>query len=277
MNFFSARKINEHITCIQGLTGEMMYLAEGTKRAALIDTGMGIGNIREYVSNLTSLPYDVLLTHGHEDHAAGGFLYDSVFISPKDIELMKNSGINSRKAYVKSMLNKSSWPEDTDYVRVREVEMKPLSDGDRFDLGGVTLEAIEVPGHTKGSITFLFREDRILLTGDACNTFTFLFLPECLSIEEYRKSLQRLLDRSEDYDRVLLSHGIPEVSKAVVQEVFDCCTDIMEASVDDVPFEFMGQNALIAKRTEQGISRADGKTGNIVYSKNHVFHMDNRA
>lgn len=275
MVFFKTKKINDHITCIMSLTGEMMYLVEGTKKAALIDTGTGIGNIRQFVSGLTNLPYDVLLTHGHMDHAAGGFLYDSVYINPMDTELIYNGSIEERKSYADHVL-KEALPIEA-YVPVKEIKTRVISDGDLFELGGVTIEAIEVPGHTHGSVAFLFREDRILLTGDACNTFTFLFLPESLSIEEYQQSLQRLLNRADDYDQVLLSHGTAEVPKAVIRDVYDCCTDIMTGNVDDVPFEFMGKKALIAKKISEGISRSDGRTGNIVYSKKHVLKTENRG
>lgn len=275
MVFFKTKKINDHITCIMSLTGEMMYLAEGKEKAALIDTGTGIGNIRQFVNGLTSLPYDVLLTHGHMDHAAGGFLFDSVFIDPMDAELIKTGSIEERKSYADLVLKEA--PPISAYVPVKEIETQPISDGELFDLGGITIEAIKVPGHTQGSVAFLFREDRIILTGDACNTFTFLFLPESLSIEEYRQSLQRLLDRAKDYDRVLLSHGTPEVQKEIIQGVYDCCTDIMTGNVDDVPFEFMGKKALIAKKTGEDRSRLDGKTGNIVYNKDRVFKTENRG
>ena len=42
---FQSEKISEHLTRIHGITGELMYLAEGTGKAALIDTGSGVGNI----------------------------------------------------------------------------------------------------------------------------------------------------------------------------------------------------------------------------------------
>jgi glyoxylase-like metal-dependent hydrolase (beta-lactamase superfamily II) len=44
------------------------YLVIGTEQAALIDTGMGIGNIQTEVKRLTDLPVIVINTHGHFDH-----------------------------------------------------------------------------------------------------------------------------------------------------------------------------------------------------------------
>ena len=58
---------------------------------------------------------------------------------------------------------------------------------------------------------FLIREkegDRYLLTGDACNTFTFVFDDYSTSIEEYEETLQSVSEKLKgQYDHVLLSHG----------------------------------------------------------------------
>ena len=37
----------------------------GTKRAILIDTGLGVSNIREVIDGLTKLPVTVITTHVH--------------------------------------------------------------------------------------------------------------------------------------------------------------------------------------------------------------------
>jgi hydroxyacylglutathione hydrolase len=47
---------------------DSMYLVEGNEKAALIDTGMGSGDLAGYVKTLTKLPVIVLITHGHRDH-----------------------------------------------------------------------------------------------------------------------------------------------------------------------------------------------------------------
>ena len=44
------------------------YLLIGSKQALLIDTGLGISNIKNVVSKLTSLPIFVVISHAHWDH-----------------------------------------------------------------------------------------------------------------------------------------------------------------------------------------------------------------
>ncbi len=65
---------------------------------------------------------------------------------------------------------------EEDYIPVVPADsFQDLKEGDVFDLGGISVEIYACPGHTKGSLCMLVREERTLITGDACNTFTFLF------------------------------------------------------------------------------------------------------
>ena len=91
MKYFTHERISERIVRIIDISDTASYLVEGDERACLIDTGSGIGSLRTYVESLTSLPYDVILTHGHVDHAsgAGEFEDKKIYLHPKDRELMK--------------------------------------------------------------------------------------------------------------------------------------------------------------------------------------------
>ena len=73
MQYFKSLKVTDSITQIEDLCGTKMYLVEGSERAVLIDTGIGLGNICKYVRKLTSKPLTVLITHGHVDHAMYAF------------------------------------------------------------------------------------------------------------------------------------------------------------------------------------------------------------
>lgn len=90
------------------------------------------------------------------------------------------------------------------------------------------LEIINVPGHTPGSVAIMIREELVLLLGDACNTFTFLFKKNSLSVEAYKKSLIRLNKLTKGkYDKVFLSHEVGEVSNKLVNSAIEVCDDIL--------------------------------------------------
>ena len=87
MNYYATEKINDNLTLIRSLSGELLYLVEGTERAALIDTCVGVGHLRVFVDSLTDKPLTVLLTHGHMDHAPGAPEFDTVYMNERDIPL----------------------------------------------------------------------------------------------------------------------------------------------------------------------------------------------
>jgi len=51
------------------------YLVIGKKRAIIIDTGTGIGDLKQVVSELTDLPVSVVNTHTHWDHIGNNYQF----------------------------------------------------------------------------------------------------------------------------------------------------------------------------------------------------------
>ena len=82
IQYYSAEKLNTHMTAIRSLTGEIMYLIEGEEKAVLVDTCLGVGHLRKFVETLTEKPITVILTHGHVDHALGAPEFDEVYMNP---------------------------------------------------------------------------------------------------------------------------------------------------------------------------------------------------
>lgn len=87
MELYTQQRISDRIIRITMPGRVYSYLACGTKRAALIDTGCGIAGLRDYVASLTALPMTVLMTHGHFDHAGGVGEFDEVYLASEDMEL----------------------------------------------------------------------------------------------------------------------------------------------------------------------------------------------
>ena len=98
MEFYEAVKVNESLTMIKSRTGELLYLAEGTERAVLIDTCVGVGRLKDFVSTLTERPLKVLLTHGHVDHAMGAPEFEEVYMNLSDVPLyQRQCSLEERK------------------------------------------------------------------------------------------------------------------------------------------------------------------------------------
>ena len=265
---FRTQKISHRVTRIFAFNSELMYLVEGDDRAALLDTGSGFGSLRACAETLTDKPVIVLLTHGHTDHALGAAEFGEVYMNPLDETVYARHSEMAYRARSGAM-----W-EHFGELRPEQVvpampfgEMRPLYEGDSFDLGGETVECYACPGHTPGTLVFLLREERMLLLGDACNDQTFLFDAFTSPVSAYREALLRLdavtLGR---YDRVLLSHGDGEGVPDMIARVVGVCDDILDGRSDEQPFMFLGETALLAKACGPDGARLDGGRGNIVYN-----------
>lgn len=282
--FYQIEPLFPGLTRVWDVAHTAMYLVEGSERAVLIDTGAGIKGLKEVVDSLTHKPLTILLTHGHVDHAMGTGLFPSVpiYISPKDEAVYAaHSALEARKGYVMGAAMQGGDPAvvaavtDSDFAQPAPFSaFLPLKPGDRFDLGGVTLEITEGKGHTPGSITVLIPEWRILLLGDACNSFTFLFEKWSSSVSEYRADLLRLKEQTDGrYDRTLFSHGLGEGVPDMIDRVIAVCDEVLAGRDDRIPHRGMnGEDARLAKGMDfLRFCRADGGDGNLLYMPEKVF------
>lgn len=148
------------------------YLLIGKNNALLIDTGLGIGNIKKEVEKLTSLPIIVVTTHVHWDHIGGHALFDTIYVYKDEVNWLKN-GIDIPLHVVKNNIMREPFtkkpPIEFNIDNYKIYSGKPdkiLKDNDIIDIGERKVKIIHTPGHSPGHICF-FEEDRgYLYTGD---------------------------------------------------------------------------------------------------------------
>lgn len=276
MAYFTSENVADQMTAIRTFSGEYLYLIEGDTRAILVDTGIGAGSLRDCIQMLTPKPVTVVLTHGHADHALGVSEFERVYLNHSDLPLYRRQcREEERLGYLKTTLGKrfTELPP-SDFVPLDpEKTFYELRDETHFNLGGLHVRAIAFPGHTAGSMALLVEEPGLLILGDACNSFTFLFDNDSSSVEAYRASLTAIQERLRGrFDRVFLSHGSPETDSGIMNNVLAVCNDILADTADDAPYCFRGLNACAAKAFDSRLVRRDGKVGNVVYSKEKIWN-----
>lgn len=263
MSLFSSTRVSEHVTRIETAVNVAVYLVEGSKGAALLDTGFGIGDLRGYVETLTTKHLVVLLSHGHCDHAGGSTQFDDVRLNERDWALERvHDTLEHRVSDV--MHGPFPAPEgvgEKNFQPQRTQGFSPLSEGDVTELGGVSVEAVEVPGHTTGSLVFLVPEDRIAVFGDTCGEHTLLLFPESSTIADYKASLERLEAQSERWDVVLRNHGSYRSEKQILPDCIALCGEILAGTDAAIPTRMNGFDGC-AGRPE----RHPGTCGNIIYN-----------
>ena len=215
------------------------YLIVGQKRALLFDTGMGIGDIKKITAELTKLPIIVLNSHTHDDHVGGNWEFDTVYGMNTDFT-RKNAQGSREDAQAEITPDQicGSLPKGFDakaYV-TRPWKIKAYTrDGDRFDLGGRTIEVIATPGHTPDAISLIDRANGLLFTGDTYYPAPiWLFRPET-DLNAYAASIRRLAALAPQVKLVLGAHNIPVAQPSVLAQLVTAFDGVRAGKVAATP------------------------------------------
>jgi hydroxyacylglutathione hydrolase len=204
----------------------------------LVDTGVATDDVREQLRaglaehGRAFADLDlVLLTHWHHDHAglAGEIQAESdaeVYVHEADAPMVAGDGENHvTEIEERGLFERWSVPEEaaTELLEFLELHeeiqgesptVETLADGETFDVGGIELRAVHLPGHAAGLTGFEYAADgeTHLLSGDA-------LLPRYTPnvggadprVEDplgtYLDSLARIIEA--DYDRAWPGHRDP--------------------------------------------------------------------
>lgn len=226
-----------------------MYLLAGKDRALLIDTACGYCNLPEIVAGLTDKPLMVALTHGHFDHTGGAGWFDEIYMNEKDFGMLRDIDWKGIKEYA-DMFGKAGSYETYDFsledihIWEKTPQLISIGDGDSFELGDRLVTVHEIPGHTPGGLCFLDEKNRIMFSGDCCNTN--LLAPNC-SVEETQEAIEKFLSLSGRFDQNFNGHagymGRPDCLSqpgSVPQDLLTICRLIRSGQGTAEPFDFLG-------------------------------------
>ncbi|MGI6256283.1 MAG: MBL fold metallo-hydrolase [Acutalibacter sp.] len=267
---FTVRQLPDGVTEITDPSGVHSFLVEGRDKAVLLDTMVGLRGLKELVASLTKLPVEVALTHGHMDHAGGVFEFGACYMHPADIPMLDGRTLPGRMGYLNGqlrMMGDARGFGEEEFLPDGPVEFLPLQGGDRLDLGGRVLEAIPVPGHTRGSLCYLDPVSGDFFAGDACNNNTLVMMDTSAPIGQYLEALLALKERQGEIRRFYLFHGPSLQEKTCIDDNIQCCREILAGTDDRVAVEFLGRTGYLAKERIPGtMDRKDGGFGNIMYT-----------
>jgi glyoxylase-like metal-dependent hydrolase (beta-lactamase superfamily II) len=240
MNFnnnewFNVNEFKDGVWFISDKTGVNCFLVEGDTTSLLIDTGWGLANIGELVGSLTSLPVNVVFTHGHPDHVNGAFQFSDLYIKSEDKKLMEMFYVKETREQIinrfKDILS-SDFSID-DWVNAQITKPSHVSDGYIFDLGNRKLRVIECPGHTAGSICLLDTKDDILFSGDSLLAKPVLMnLETSLGLKTYLKSIEYVNSFADDFNIILSGHDEKPVDPIVMEELISGVSDIIQGKIE---------------------------------------------
>lgn len=275
--------LSEHLVQIFDNLVDSAFLVLGDYSAAVIDGMNGTVDLSVLARQFTDKPLIAIATHGHGDHVGGLQNFAEVHVHEADFALFQDhSSADLRFGFLSYDNFKMETGSKLDYTRVNiqedflkkneALKLVPLRDGETFDLGGVSIECISVPGHTPGSMAVLVKEDRVLITGDAANRFTMI--AGC-PVEAYLQSLLKLKARASEFDAVYASHGLlwnetntAQLSATVIDELIEGCESVLSGENEGVPPE---PGVPVRWAYAMGpTGRVDGKCGNFMFHPNVI-------
>lgn len=223
---------------------QTMGFVIGTQKAAVIDTGLGLADLRKYLEQFTDKPIIVLNTHGHIDHVGANQLFDMCYIAQEDEKSMLSA---KREERVNSYPNMFMVGE-TEMIEFAKRSMVPdgpikysfIRDGDKIDLGGVELEVVAFPGHSPGSVAFLDRRDGVAFTGDS-----ILFrigLGNRANVPAYLAAAKNFAEKSKGIETIINGHQWAPMNRYDIQEEIELAQGIVDGIIKGVPDPVLKRN-----------------------------------
>ncbi len=213
-------KINESTYRIEdGMV--RMYLFIGSKKAALIDTGMNTPDARKTAEGITKLPLVLVNTHSDRDHVSGNASFSEFYMNIAEEENYRaNGGVGT---------------------------IIPIKEGDVIDLGDRELYVIDIPGHTPGSVALLDERNRILVSGDSVQDGIIYMFGARRNIVDFVESLKHLKEFDGRYDDIYPMHGNFPVKPSLIDDLIDGANEIIAGAAEGSEIDLFGNAVTLYK------------------------------
>lgn len=197
------------------------YLLCGAENAVLIDTGLGIANIKKVTDSLTTLPIVVVTTHVHWDHIGGHKYFDNIAVHETEKDwLSVKFPIPLQVVKSNLMCKPCDFPPhfNVDSYRIFQgMPQRIFRNGDSITLGDRKLTVIHTPGHSPGHCCFYEPERKYLFSGDLIyNGCLDAFYPTTNPLL-FWQSVKKV--KSLEIKRILPAHHQLNISVSIIERI----------------------------------------------------------
>ncbi len=216
--WFERKRIDDDITLIWephvALLGRCnIWHVRGSETDLLVDTGMGLAELKPAIVDLFGHGVIAFATHTHFDHVGSLHEFENRIVARQEADIMER-GDNRFSLYREDMdpeivtsLENAGYalPEclidalphaDYDARAYRVEPARPtriVDEGDEVSIGNRRFEVLHLPGHSPGSVGLWEEQTGTLFSGDAVYDGPLLDqLPES-DIEVYCRTMERLM------------------------------------------------------------------------------------
>lgn len=175
-----------------------IWHVRGRDRDMLVDSGMGVVSLREWVPLVTERPLDAVASHTHFDHVGCHHEFPCRLCHRAEADILAHPTRENTLAeiYVTDEIFTALPPEpyqSTRYSVASAPATRLLDDGDVIDLGDRQFEVIHTPGHSPGGIALWEAATGLLISGDIVYDGELIEGTSALEQAQYISSMERLL------------------------------------------------------------------------------------
>jgi glyoxylase-like metal-dependent hydrolase (beta-lactamase superfamily II) len=176
-----------------------VWHVRGRDRDMLVDSGMGVVSLRDWVPLVTEKPLEAVASHTHFDHIGCHYEFPCRSCHGAEAHLLRTPTRENTYAdkYVTDDIF-SKLPPAPYQSALYAVKAAPatrlLWDGDIVDLGDRRFEVIHTPGHSPGGIALWEAATGILFSGDIVYDGPLIESDVSAEMVQYHASMTRLYD-----------------------------------------------------------------------------------
>jgi len=176
-----------------------IWHVRGRDRDMLVDSGMGVVSLREWVPLVTERALTAVASHTHFDHIGCHHEFEDRAVHRAEAEILATPSRASTLAdpYVTDEIFETLPPlpyASAEYSVKGAGATRLLEDGDVMDLGDRHFEVIHTPGHSPGGIALWETATGILFSGDIVYDGPLIEDTYHSDAKDYFASMVRLYD-----------------------------------------------------------------------------------
>ena len=165
----------------------------------LVDSGMGVVSLRDWVPLVTERPLQAVASHTHFDHIGCHHEFPCRSCHGAEAHLLRVPTRENTFAdkYVTDEIFTTLPPlpyQSATYAVACAPATRLLWDGDRIDLGDRSFEVIHTPGHSPGGIALWEAASGVLISGDIVYDGPLIESGDPGEMAQYHASMVRLYD-----------------------------------------------------------------------------------
>jgi len=150
-----------------------IWHVRGRDYDVVIDTGMGLNPLKDWLLRETDRPIKAIVTHCHFDHSGGLHEFDCRLGHRAEAHILaapRNDAVVYAGAWTQiEIVNPRVHPDfDPATYRITPAPLTGyLDEGDVLDLGDCAFQILHTPGHSPGSISLWDQKAKTVFSGDA--------------------------------------------------------------------------------------------------------------